>query len=286
MCWCQSRSVCAGSHSCTGVHCGERDSERDSFSGTVETRRPWHDSQHATQRRHQSAAALHCLFNLISRTSECCFSRAHTLCLSVHEAIFCCLHQVLHCFGAPVGEPHWRPVCHKGSPSSSTSESSFLCFSFSFIIRIILSTMSCVFLWFAAALAVCSSLLVDWSSLLEAFSFESLLPRVRLSFDRELFQIRPAFLVSSHFLVNISITFTGGSCRTCMSSRFSPFQPCQGFFSVVAWCCSLGRFVQRRFEVSCLSLGLIPLLLDLVPDVCSRFPWSRRFRPDEDLSTG
>ena len=46
---------------------------------------------------------LHCLFKLISRASECCFSRAHTLCLSVHDAIFCCLHQFLHCIGTPAG---------------------------------------------------------------------------------------------------------------------------------------------------------------------------------------
>ena len=32
LCWCQSRSVCAGSHFCIGVRCGERDlSDRDSF---------------------------------------------------------------------------------------------------------------------------------------------------------------------------------------------------------------------------------------------------------------
>ena len=96
----------------------------------------------------------------------------------------------------------WRPVCHKGSFSVPHLVSGFLRFSFSFLIRIILPTMSCVFLWSAATLAavvITSTLLIFacWSWLLVSFLFASLLPPVLLSFGLDSFRLRPASLASS-----------------------------------------------------------------------------------------
>ena len=80
----------------------------------MQTRRPWHDFQHDITKE---ATECHCTPLSVQPDLT-----------SVHEAVCCCLHQFLHCFGRPAGQPRWRPVCHKGSSSSSTSESGFLRF--------------------------------------------------------------------------------------------------------------------------------------------------------------
>ena len=216
-------------------------------------------------------------------------SRALSACLCTRQSSVACTNSCI-VFGHPAGWLRWRPVWHKGSSSSSTSVSGFLRFSFHHVLRF--SLVCCRtrcrcgdhffhFAYFACWLVIASCIVMIGMAAPASFPLVwSRIVSTSTSFSR---------FISSHFLATISMMFTGGSCCTCIASRLSlatvPFQPCHVF--LCCWSCSLGHFVQPRinfnFDGSC--LGLVPLQLDLVPDVRSRSPWSRHFCSEEDLAT-
>ena len=141
VCWCQSHSVCAGSHSCKSVRCG-----RTNLSDVPSNRHDLGMSPSMLYKANTRVSLHSTAYSLRPRERlSVAFLRVYTPHLSIHEAIFRRLHQFLHRIGLPPRQSRWRPVCHEGSSSSSTYVSGFLRPSFSFIIRIILSTMSCVF---------------------------------------------------------------------------------------------------------------------------------------------
>ena len=57
---------------------------------------------------HATVSPLH-----LCRISTAARFRAHSVCLSAHEAVLCRLDRFLHCVDEPAVRPRWRPVCHE-----------------------------------------------------------------------------------------------------------------------------------------------------------------------------